>query len=328
MITTTTLKENEKIVSRWIEVSRSNNNSKGKQIVDATDPISSSQQSSKMSPSPANKFAILQDIAESDEPFIEVIERNDLSPKTSNVDLEVSHPQASAPGKYHPLRSLQQYRFSLALSVQIEQAIARGSIGLYLRLELNISHLSFADDLVIFTDGEPSFAHGMHSLLCSFSQWSGLHLNPLKSQLFSSLDDSEFANILGIPLCHLPVKHLGLPLTQKSLTHSMCMPLIDKMRSKIHFWSSSLLSKAGRLELVHSVLQSFSYYWIAGFPPKKDQQGHRTTSQQLHVGWRLQQLKSVCGEMGAKDDAKNSPYVQRHTEEEAGDEQSNQLLLN
>ncbi|KAK1308949.1 hypothetical protein QJS10_CPA09g01060 [Acorus calamus] len=43
-----------------------------------------------------------------------------------------------------------------ALSIQIENAIVTGSVGTYLRHDLNVSHLTFADDLIIFIDGESS----------------------------------------------------------------------------------------------------------------------------------------------------------------------------
>ncbi|KAK1301617.1 hypothetical protein QJS10_CPB12g00558 [Acorus calamus] len=114
---------------------------------------------------------------------------------------------------------------------------------------INVSHLCF----------------GIKTLFSEFSKVSGLQLNPSKCQVFVSSPEGQFADMIGIPAGALPVKYLGIPLFAGALTHSLCLPLIDKVHRRLQAWSGALLSKAGKLELLKSVLQSFSIYWTAAF---------------------------------------------------------------
>ncbi|KAK1311822.1 hypothetical protein QJS10_CPA07g00882 [Acorus calamus] len=59
-----------------------------------------------------------------------------------------------------------------ALSNKIEDAVQSGKVGHYLRSDLNITHLSFADDIIIFMDGTISSACELKELLHSFSMES------------------------------------------------------------------------------------------------------------------------------------------------------------
>ncbi|KAK1259974.1 hypothetical protein QJS04_geneDACA021417 [Acorus gramineus] len=92
LATTTTSKGKEKFVPQWIEVSRSITNPKGKQYVDVIDPISTSQPNSMVSPPSANKFTIVQDIPEEDEPLIEATEEKSTP---VNIKNNVKHPASS-----------------------------------------------------------------------------------------------------------------------------------------------------------------------------------------------------------------------------------------
>ena len=68
----------------------------------------------------------------------------------------------------------------------------------------------------------------------------------------------------------LPLQYLGVPLISKRLTSVDCKGLIDKMVARIKCWTSKLLSYAGRLILIKSVLFSLQVYWSSLFIlPKK-----------------------------------------------------------
>ncbi|KAK1300235.1 hypothetical protein QJS10_CPB13g01231 [Acorus calamus] len=157
-----------------------------------------------------------------------------------------------------------------ALSHSIEEAVNSGRLGRFINSAHNISHLCFADDLIIFTDCSHASAIALQLILSDFSKASGLSLNPSKSQLFTSNDGNFLSTGLGIPICQLPVKHLGLPLQSSYLSNASCSPLVDKVRKRLQVWTAIYLSKAGRVELINSVLINLSFYWTAGFSlPKK-----------------------------------------------------------
>lgn len=53
-------------------------------------------------------------------------------------------------------------------------------------MEVNLSHLSFADDIVIFTDGTPESLRGTLQVFEEFASMSGLRINVAKSTVFAA----------------------------------------------------------------------------------------------------------------------------------------------
>lgn len=47
-----------------------------------------------------------------------------------------------------------------------------------------LTHLLFADDLLVFSDGSRSSINGIKSVMASFKTWSGLDMNNEKSEIF------------------------------------------------------------------------------------------------------------------------------------------------
>lgn len=65
-----------------------------------------------------------------------------------------------------------------------------------------------------------SSLHGISECLDDFASWSGLHMNPSKTELFTSgIDQTESAAIVsyGFPSGEFPVRYLGLPLMSRKL---------------------------------------------------------------------------------------------------------------
>lgn len=107
-----------------------------------------------------------------------------------------------------------------------------------------------------------------------FTQALGLHANSNKSAMFlAGLSDdkkNEMAKDLQFPLCNLPVKYLGVPLSSKRISVADCDVLVVKMIVKICSWHAKYLTYAARLQLVNAVLTSISSYWCQLFIlPKK-----------------------------------------------------------
>ena len=118
--------------------------------------------------------------------------------------------------------------------------------------DLQISHLMFADDVMIFFDGICSSLHGITECLEDFASWSGLEMNKEKNELFiAGLDPQEAAAIsrFGFTTGSLPIRYLGLPLMSRKLKISEYAPLIAKISARFRMWDTKTLSFAGCLQL-------------------------------------------------------------------------------
>ncbi|KAG7585557.1 Reverse transcriptase domain [Arabidopsis thaliana x Arabidopsis arenosa] len=133
---------------------------------------------------------------------------------------------------------------------------------------LEISHLMFADDVMIFFDGGSSSLHGINETLDDFASWSGLVMNREKTELFlAGVNETESATIAnyGFPHASLPIRYLGLPLMCRKLTVSEYAPLVNKIKGKFNSWAVKSLSYAGRLQLIATVITGTVVFWISTF---------------------------------------------------------------
>lgn len=76
---------------------------------------------------------------------------------------------------------------------------------------------------------------------------------------------SWFDSRFDIPHRVIPVKFLGVPLISTKLSVNDCMPLIEKLMSRIYNWTNLLLSLAGRVQLIKAVLFAIQSYWTNHF---------------------------------------------------------------
>ncbi|VFQ64935.1 unnamed protein product [Cuscuta campestris] len=106
-----------------------------------------------------------------------------------------------------------------------------------------------------------------------FSQVSGLHVNPLKSNIFlaGEIKDrtEDILALVPFPQGKLPVRYLGLPLTSQRASERDFAPLVNKVDEHIRKWNAKTLSAAGRLELIRSVIQGIEGFWFQAFPIHK-----------------------------------------------------------
>ncbi|KAK1261721.1 hypothetical protein QJS04_geneDACA011580 [Acorus gramineus] len=119
------------------------------------------------------------------------------------------------------------------LSQWLDEALLKNKLGSFTKKSSSISHLLFADDLLIFLATSASYGRGLHELLNQFAEFSGLKLNRGKSQVFCggrTNQHREFLDALDISAGELLVKYLGLPLFTGALTPRLCLPLVDKLR--------------------------------------------------------------------------------------------------
>jgi hypothetical protein len=67
-------------------------------------------------------------------------------------------------------------------------------------------------------------------------------------------------NLIGFNLGTLPFNYLGVPIFKGKPKARYFIPFADKLKSKLSAWKASLLSIAGRVQLVKSVIQSMLVY--------------------------------------------------------------------
>lgn len=133
--------------------------------------------------------------------------------------------------------------------------------------QLNITHITFADDILLFSYGDQCSIDKLLEGLFAFSSCSGMQINPQKSQFFVANVGAEIIEHIqrttGFTQGSLPVRYLGLPLITSKLSLRHCMPLIMRIRDRIDSWVNICLNHAGRLQLIKVVLSGILHYWSA-----------------------------------------------------------------
>ncbi|GJX04065.1 hypothetical protein Tco_0189981 [Tanacetum coccineum] len=174
---------------------------------------------------------------------------------------------------------LSPYLFTLVMEVLtliLHQKVYNSKVCQYHHLfkKQRIINLCFADDLFLFTRGRPSFVDIIMLTLEEFKNVSGSVLSiPKSTSLFCNVLNALKATILNyIPFTEgsLHVKYLGVPLISSRLLYRDCKVLVENLESWIFDWRNKLLSLAGRLQLVRSILSSMHIYWAFVFilPPR------------------------------------------------------------
>ncbi|XP_074304746.1 uncharacterized protein LOC141639537 [Silene latifolia] len=134
---------------------------------------------------------------------------------------------------------------------------------------LKLTHLLFADDLLMFSKGDVQSIMLILGVLATFSGSSGLKVNASKSEVvYNGVPDSlklDIAQVSGFQEGKLPFKYLGIPIQPGRLTKADCNVLLEKIVSKIRGIGARKLSYAGRLVLIKSVLNTLHNYWASIF---------------------------------------------------------------
>ncbi|GLT67469.1 hypothetical protein SLA2020_397770 [Shorea laevis] len=103
----------------------------------------------------------------------------------------------------------------------------------------------------------------------------------------------EVCNILKISETDYLGKYLGIPITPKRISKVDCNFIIDKVRTKLSGWKANMLSLAGRITLVSSVLSSIPNYYMQGtFFPAATHRELDSISRQFLWGSTKEQRKA------------------------------------
>lgn len=132
-----------------------------------------------------------------------------------------------------------------------------------------LTHLCFADDLLIFCDGSLESVNCILEILQDFENRSGLGISLQKTSLFSAgLKPHETERIIqatGLSSGTLPVRYLGVPLCTKKLSLLNRAPLLQAIKDKFMSWTVRYLSFAGRLQLISTVISGMINFWTSAY---------------------------------------------------------------
>jgi hypothetical protein len=160
--------------------------------------------------------------------------------------------------------------FSKLFSVTVQRGFLSGfSVGSSSNGVINISHLLFADDALVFCGASPEHLLYLRMFLLSFEAVSGLKINLDKSVLVPvGLVDNmdELAGILGCGVSSLLLKYLGLPLGAPFKNKSSWDEVVGKIERRLASWKRLYLSKGGRVTLIKSTLSNLPTYFLSLFP--------------------------------------------------------------
>ncbi|XP_016204098.1 uncharacterized protein LOC107644684 [Arachis ipaensis] len=151
----------------------------------------------------------------------------------------------------------------------LEEAVRNGRLSPLLvgRDHVQLSHLQFADDTILFCPPEDETIKNYKRLLRCFELMSGLSINFEKSSLIPINCDEQWVrrmcHVLGCKQESLPVKYLGISLGANPRLVKTWKPIIDKVEEKLSLWKAKVLNKAGKLVLIKSVLNSLPVYYLS-----------------------------------------------------------------
>ncbi|RVX13176.1 LINE-1 reverse transcriptase-like [Vitis vinifera] len=133
---------------------------------------------------------------------------------------------------------------------------------------LNISHLFFADDTIIFCEARKDHLTYLGWILFWFEAASGLRINLAKSEVIpvgEVVEVEELAVELGCRVGTLPSQYLGLPLGAPNRAPYIWDGVEEKVRRRLALWKRQYISKGGRVTLIKSTLASMPIYQMSIF---------------------------------------------------------------
>jgi hypothetical protein len=135
--------------------------------------------------------------------------------------------------------------------------------------QVHISHLLFADDMLMFTGASRVQVQTISNLLTCFELVSGLKVNLAKLTLVPVGEVSDIgalAEMLGCEVGSLPITYLGMPLGARFKDKACWNGVVEKSVRTLASWKRSYLSKGGRIALIKSTLSNLPNYLLSLLP--------------------------------------------------------------
>jgi hypothetical protein len=127
-----------------------------------------------------------------------------------------------------------------------------------------ITHVQYADDTILIVEGDDNSIVHMKFILYCFEWLSRLKINYHKSEAITfglgEENSRRVANMLNYLLGDLPMKYLGIPLSDSNLGMGAFVGVVEKVAKRIPPWKGKNSSSGGRLVLSKSCLASLTIY--------------------------------------------------------------------
>jgi len=184
-------------------------------------------------------------------------------------------------GFFTPARGLRQgdpltpFLFILGTEVFSRLLFRQSSLGLLKGIKLErscnpISHLLFADDLLIFTKATSSKASAIKDCLDLYCQWFGQAVNTTKSSIMFSKNTASSAinsikEILPFKSTAATASYLGLPFFIGKSKKEAFQSILARVLGRLEGWHAKTLSQAGRTVLIKATASFIPSYTMSTF---------------------------------------------------------------
>ena len=124
-----------------------------------------------------------------------------------------------------------------------------------------LSHICFADDLILFAEASVAQIRVIRGILEAFCKSSGQKVSLEKSKIFFSKNvhrdlEKLISDESGIRSTKDLGKYLGMSVLQKRINKETFGEILERVTSRLSGWKGRVLSMAGRLTLTKAVISS------------------------------------------------------------------------
>ena len=131
-----------------------------------------------------------------------------------------------------------------------------------------LSHICFADDLILLAEAFVVQIRVIRKVLEDFCVASGQKVSLEKSTIFFSENvhrdlAKEISEASGIKVTRELGKYLGMPILQKRINKNTFSDVVEKVVTRLSGWKGRFLSMVGRLTLTKAVLSSIPVHTMS-----------------------------------------------------------------
>ncbi|PKU75818.1 Putative ribonuclease H protein [Dendrobium catenatum] len=127
-----------------------------------------------------------------------------------------------------------------------------------------ISHLMYADDIIIFSEGKKKSLKTISAILKNYCRWTGQRVNLSKCSLIFSKSISRSSIRTLSNIMNFKVKKeldiLGTKIVLRRLVKSDFNYLIEKAVAKVNMWGNKFISLAGKIILLNASFLSLPIF--------------------------------------------------------------------